>query len=64
VNAPDGHENSERAADEEEQHTLGEQLTNQTLAAGTEREANGHLFLPSGGTRQHQAGDTPAAMSR
>src|SRR4029453_8303140 len=40
---------------ERQQDTLGEQLTNETGAAGTERQANGNLLLPRGCTREQQS---------
>ena len=48
------------AAQQSEQHALGQQLAHQPLPARAERGADGDFLLPAGGARQQQVGDVGA----
>jgi hypothetical protein len=52
-----------RTADERQQHTLSQQLSNHAHAARAQRRAYGHLFVTSGGTREQQICDVSHRQS-
>src|SRR5262249_60981204 len=54
--SPGGEQQSQGAAAQGKQHTLGEQLAGNARAGGTERGADGELSRSSGRSRQQHTG--------
>ena len=60
VAQPEGEEQSQGAADQDDDRVLGDELPHQPGAAGAEGLTNGHLALARRGSRQQEAGDVGA----